>query len=541
LRLAPLLALWAALILAGCGREAPAATLQSGPTGTPPAQPEPTPVIETPTTEWQQRTIYVARDLVDCPGEQAPRACLQVRASLDDPYTPFAGPIEGFLFEAGHEYELLVEQPGPPGDVALDRVPGLRLVEVLHQERTYGTVGPCLDSYPDQTITLYLSPELTGPLAQLLGQGLVGGVEDAAAMINGAGGICGARLAIQVENNLSDPEQTLVVYERLLAQEPRPALIFSGSDGAGLALRERVIEDQILHLTAGVDAEALYAPPGGWTVGIIPTYSDQFAGFIRWAHNHWEEIRPEGAADEMVVGVIGWDNPFGRGATTVEALAYAHALGATVLPLAIQEVSPTADITPQIQGLLAGGANLIYVQSLSHGPAQVIGTLWGLGAWNRVVVGGVNWAMNSDVPAILGQNAHLMAGFYGVVPYRWWSDTEAPGVRQLSAAFEAGDSPAVDRGAAYLLGHGALFALRDVLVHAVNRAGLENLSGQALFDALEDLGLVNAAGLYQLDFRDGYRAPRLAQIRQAQLTGEGSITFVPVGEFFELPDTRPER
>ncbi|HNS40577.1 MAG TPA: hypothetical protein PKJ56_10090, partial [Promineifilum sp.] len=35
------------------------------------------------------------------------------------------------------------------------------------------------------------------------------------------------------------------------------------------------------------------------------------------------------------------------------------------------------------------------------------------------------------------------------------------------------------------------------------------------------------------------RAPREAQIRQAQVNADGQIEFVVVQDFFELPDTRP--
>ena len=90
---------------------------------------------------------------------------------------------------------------------------------------------------------------------------------------------------------------------------------------------------------------------------------------------------------------------FGAGATTDESLAFAEELGVTVLPLELQEVSPTADVTGQLQNLLINGANVIYVQSLSFGPAQVIGTLQAIGAWNQVVTGGVNWSINTDVAA----------------------------------------------------------------------------------------------------------------------------------------------
>ncbi len=91
----------------------------------------------------------------------------------------------------------------------------------------------------------------------------------------------------------------------------------------------------------------------------------------------------------------------------------------------------------------------------------------------------------------------------------------------------------------YLLSYGSIYALRDILTHAINTVGFENLDGVAFFDAMKDLGTISAAGMYTLDVRGENRAPNMAQIRQAQLNADGVIEFVVVEDFFELPDTRP--
>jgi hypothetical protein len=90
-----------------------------------------------------------------------------------------------------------------------------------------------------------------------------------------------------------------------------------------------------------------------------------------------------------------------------------------------------------------------------------------------------------------------------------------------------------------LLTYATFFAVRDILVHAVNRDGYENLSGETILAAAEDIGLIDARGLFAFDLRDGFRAPRMAQIRQWQLQDDGTIIDVQVQDFFELPDTRP--
>jgi ABC-type branched-subunit amino acid transport system substrate-binding protein len=396
----------------------------------------------------------------------------------------------------------------------------------------------CSEDLTGETITIYQQAGLTGPLSQILGNGFINGPRDAITQINESGGICGAELAIRTEDTQYDPEQELAVYEQFRAEEPPPLFVLTYGSGATIILKDRVVEDQIVNIAAGLNAESFYDPADGWTVGVAPIYSDQFAGFLQWASDNWADIKPADAGDDIVVGVIGWDNAFGTGATTAESLAFAESLGITVLDLELQEIAPTADVTGQVQNLLLGGANVIWVQSLSFGPAQVIGTLRGAGVWDSVVVGGVNWAMTGDVVNILGENAQLMDGFYGVFPSLYWNDEDEPGVQQALAAFEAGGYPETDKAVGYLLSYGTMFALRDILLHAIETVGYANLDGAAFFDALKDLGTVSAAGLFELNVVDGDRAPREAQIRQAQFIDD-HIEFVVIEDFFELPDTRP--
>ena len=99
--------------------------------------------------------------------------------------------------------------------------------------------------------------------------------------------------------------------------------------------------------------------------------------------------------------------------------------------------------------------------------------------------------------------------------------------------------PESEKSAGYLLSYGSIIALRDILVHAIDTVGYENLDGKAFFDAIKDLGTVSANGLFELNVEGGNRAPSTAQIRQAQLRSDGTIEFVVVQDFFELPDTRP--
>ena len=397
----------------------------------------------------------------------------------------------------------------------------------------------CTETYDGETIVIYQAAGLTGPLDQILGDGFINGSNDAVERINAEGGVCGVMMELRLEDSQYDPEQEVAIYERYQAEEPAPVMHLTYGSGAAIALKERVTEDQVPHITAGLSDEAFYLPRGGYTFGTGPIYSDQFAGFLTWLQDNWADVKPAEAGDEIVVGVIGWANAFGAGATTPTALAYAEEQGITVLPLESQEISPTADVTGQLQNLLASGANVIYVQSLSFGPAQVIGTLRALQAWDSVVVGGVNWSLNTDVVNILGENAALMDGYYGVMPSYWWNDTDNPGVQMALEDFTASGLPEAKKDVGYLLSYGQMFAVANILRHAMNTVGFDGLTGQAVFEAMQDMGTIDAGGMATMNAAGEDRAPNMAQIRQVQFGDDGTAEFVVVEDFFELPDTRP--
>jgi LysM repeat protein len=70
--------------------------------------------------EGEVLTVYVGPELIECVGV-APQNCMQVKTSPDHDYTLFYDQIEGFEFEPGYEYELLVlVEPvdNPPADAS---------------------------------------------------------------------------------------------------------------------------------------------------------------------------------------------------------------------------------------------------------------------------------------------------------------------------------------------------------------------------------------------------------------------------------------
>ncbi len=397
----------------------------------------------------------------------------------------------------------------------------------------------CSVDLTGETIVIHQHAGREGPLAAILGDAFAVATSDAVGEINEGGGICGAELEVVFRETQYNPELEIVAYEEARAADPKPFVVLTYGSGATIALKDRVVEDEIVNIVAGLNAEAIYNPPNGYTLSALPIYSDQFAGFAQWLSENWADVKPESAGDDVVIGVIGWSGPFGAGATTPEALAYIETLGnVTVLPLEEQPISPDADVTGQVQNLLLQGANVIYSQNLSFGAVQVIATVRGMGVWDDVLVGGVNWTNNIDVINILGANAQLADGYLAMYPHVGWNDLDHPGVQQARAAFGRGGYPETARGNTYLTTYASFFNIAEAVKIVIDEYGLEGLNGANFLAAFEE-NLINPLGIYaDTMFDGGNRSGKLSQIRRATWTGS-AIEYQVVQDFFELPDTRP--
>ncbi len=114
----------ASMVISACVVPSPA------PAPTPQPAPEQPEVAPAPPAEGEQVTLYVGPNREPCMGV-APQLCLLVKENPEDEYSLFYSTIEGFDFEPGFEYELLVNKqtvPNPPADASAFR---WTLIEVV--------------------------------------------------------------------------------------------------------------------------------------------------------------------------------------------------------------------------------------------------------------------------------------------------------------------------------------------------------------------------------------------------------------------------
>jgi hypothetical protein len=127
-------ALVAASLLVGCGAKPAAPQPAASGTSLAEAASSSLPAASGSAAAPQER-LFVDSRKVDCEGGAGPMKCLRVRSSESADWTLFYESVEGFSFEEGFGYELLVERSSvanPPADGSSVRY---RLISVVKKSK----------------------------------------------------------------------------------------------------------------------------------------------------------------------------------------------------------------------------------------------------------------------------------------------------------------------------------------------------------------------------------------------------------------------
>jgi ABC-type branched-subunit amino acid transport system substrate-binding protein len=386
-----------------------------------------------------------------------------------------------------------------------------------------------------ESITIYHFGDLSGPYAAITSP-LIRGAEDAVAAINDAGGIYGATLEIEFADDAGNIDEAVAAYDRFTSGDKKPLVMITYGSGEAEALAGRFAEDKIVNITAGLSSKAFYGEGSGYTFGLGPIYPDQLGYTMEFLVNNWETYKPEGAGDEVKLASLSWPTAFGQGALTDESRAYLETLGVEIVAEETYDVSPTADTTTAILNAQAAGANVIWTNTLAFGPAALLNDLNALGLRQQFVVAGCNWAMDLATYAFLADPAYGV-GLISPFPYLWWTDTDNRGVQYAQSLFDANERQAGEHNVGYLLLIGGVDMAVKAITHAIDTVGYENLTGEAVYDALIDLSPFEPLdGVFKADYTGDTRAPLVSQIRMIQ---GGPDAFNVLQDWADMPDLRP--
>ena len=421
----------------------------------------------------------------------------------------------------------------PPTEVPPTEAPPTEIPPTEAVEPTPEPEGP-----PDltgETITIYHFGDLSGPLAAITAP-LIHGAEDAIKAVNEAGGIYGAQLEIQFADTGGNVDEAVAAYDRFTSEDDNILVMITYGSGDAEALSARFTEDQIPNLAAGLSAKAFYGEGSGYTFGVGPIYVDQFGYVMEFLSENWATYKPADAGDELKVAYISWPTAFGQGALSDESRAFLEELGIELVIEETLDVSPTADSTTAILNAQAAGANIIWTNTLAFGPAVILNDLNSLGLRDQFVVAADNWAMDLSLYAFLADPAYGV-GLITAFPYLWWTDADNPGIQYAESVFAANERTPAEHNVGYLLLLGGVDLAVDAITLAIDTVGYENLTGQAVYEAVIALGAHEVLdGVYRVNYTEGVRAPREAQIRMIQ---GGPDAFIVLQDWTEMPDLQP--
>jgi len=421
----------------------------------------------------------------------------------------------------------------------------------------------CEHDLTGETITFYHFGDLSGPLGAITGP-IVAAYDDAMAYHTEYGTLCGATVNYVNEDTGGDRERTQAAYDRFTSEFDVQMLGLYASDDAEL-LFDQLAEDEIPVVISAGSVPGLYGEDGqspGWIYATNPLYVDQLGDFCEYMVDN-----PDTFADP-VIGYLGWPNAFGQAAFTPEATAYCESLGVgfVATPELFNPAEP--DIIVNVQNLTDAGANVLYVNALGpNGPGKVAQAMADLGIENEVHLAGVNWVMDTVSTGLTSQGAvnaetglPVIDGMYGSVPYSWWTETDSPTVQFMTQQADLNERAAAVRGVTYMLTWGNIDLTIEAYIQTINSVGgLENVTGAALRETMDNIDYQVMGGMYTANFQEGairdVTNNRIAQMRFVNATFDGLATsaddafviegaglflptIVPVTEWGDTPDLR---
>ena len=384
---------------------------------------------------------------------------------------------------------------------------------------------------PDKVV-IYHFGDLSGPIAAA-SVPVVTGLADGIEWLNTEkGGVRGVPIEIVYRDTGGNLDTAIAAYAAFLEMEPRPFLIFTYGSDQVEALRDRVVEDEILNFTMSGSPFALYPP--GYTFATLPAYTDQFGAFVDWVVDDWAKKTGE----KVKLAILTWDNSFGRAILVDETRQYAADKGVEIVAEEVFGVRDL-DVSTLLTGIKAKGANWVYDNTTVHGPTIIHKNAEALGMLNQnlydTTPGMIHrasgpWGIAST---IIQFGPAVSEGAVGVTQIPFWTE-DHPGVRLMTSVANEKERAAKDVGAPYLIG----FMYADTMVEAIGRTvdavGWDNLTGSALREQFMKMENYRPFDLYTFTFTADKPEPSSVRIVQVQ---DGIP--VPITDWFDAPDLKP--
>ena len=341
---------------------------------------------------------------------------------------------------------------------------------------------------PGAIIKIGVITDLTGPASAWLG-GTQNGVVDYWRYVNEVkGGINGIPVQLITADTKYDPGLIMTEYDRLAGEHVN--VIITGFSLATDMLLQKMSEDEIPCVTQTGGVHAFDTP--GWVFGACAAqFADGTAGGADWIVKNWKEDRP------VKIAYLFADTDYGRACTS--SIPYAKSIGAEVV--AEEYFAATAtDMTSQLMRIRDADPDWIITLGLtSELPVLLPGmnALGMLGGHIKVLTMAADNI--GDVAVMVPQVAPLLEGLYGSTIHSLASlayTRPCPGhdfALELYRMYR--DPNAQQWKGMYHGGFTENMVIEEAIKRALDKVGYNNLTGQAIKDALETIKDFTAMGI----------------------------------------------
>jgi branched-chain amino acid transport system substrate-binding protein len=342
----------------------------------------------------------------------------------------------------------------------------------------------------EKEITIGGTHILTGAPASSTGPGFQSFMELIRYINEVEGGIDGIKIKYVWADDKYDPATAAIAYKRMRDRH-HPVMWWTMSTDHVAASAKKMFERDrtpVMLYTAYV--QDLFSPTGVFfSYGFNP--ANIFTGLVRWILQDWEV---SGGTGRPKLGYLHWDMPFGTTPLDAGADRWAQEHGVDVVSRTYAPMP--LDLRPPLLGLKDAGVDYVYLVGVTADNTALIRDARAAGLWDEMkfIIAATSDPYSHVLP-LVGEDAE---GLYQVASNEPW--TAGPEVaRALRVGAEirewAGHSPS-------RMDIATTVATKQILTAAVRRAaadvGYENLNGEAMYNALLNVGPIDTHGGFNL-------------------------------------------
>jgi ABC-type branched-subunit amino acid transport system substrate-binding protein len=299
------------------------------------------------------------------------------------------------------------------------------------------------------------------------------------------GGIDGIEINLVWADDKYDPATAAIAYKRLRDRHHPLLWVPTGADYMLTPVKDMFERDKTPVLIASAFTRELFDPPG-MIFAFRNNDANIFTGLARWVLEDWEGPgRPK-------LAHLHWDDKYGNAAREGGGYRWAEEHGVDIIDRTYMPMP--LDLRPQLLDLRDKGADYIYLSGIVTNATVLVRDARATGLWDEMtfIIDHATAPYMYLLP-VIGEDAE---GLYQVTMEEPWTAgpevAKAHRIEQESRQW-AGESP-TPQDFAY---SGAVKQILTALIRqAVADVGYENLSGQAMYNALLKLKRVDTLGSY---------------------------------------------